>query len=73
MFTVVKVYDELLYTDYDIYYLADIIDNADKNKLLKLKAHRIKGNRILKDKFDIFINVKSIIAVTTMIKGDKDD
>lgn len=68
-YTVVKVADEFLYTDYDIYYLADVIDNADKDKLLRLKAHMIKRNKILKDKFDVFVNVKKIIGIATVVEG----
>lgn len=71
VYTLIKVGDEFLFTDYDIYYLADVIDNADKNKLLKLKAHRIKDNKISNEKFIVFINVNKIIVISTVVEGGK--
>lgn len=68
-YTLIKVGDEVFFTDYDIYYLADVIDNADKNKLLKLKAHRIKDNKISSEKFIAFINVNKIIVISTVVEG----
>lgn len=65
-FTVIKIDNDILWTDYDIYYLTDLIDKADKNKLFKLKAHEVRGKNVYSKEYYTFINLNRIAVITTV-------